>query len=81
MCRLNGNGMKILKAFHLFWAACWLGGAICMILLNRAGARADSAGMLYGINFSSYIIDMWVIVVFWVYVCLLRSADTNFCPP
>lgn len=66
MYRLSGNGMKILKVFHLFGAACWFGGAICMILLNRACAQAEYAGMLYGINFSSHVIDMWVVVIFGV---------------
>lgn len=73
MYRLQGRGIKILKIFHLFGASCWLGGAICMILLNRAGAQAEGAGMLYGINFASHAIDMWVVVTFGVYVCLMTG--------
>lgn len=73
MYQLKAKGQKILKIFHLLGAACWLGGAICMILLNIAGSHAERGGMLYGINYSSHLIDMWVVVAFGVYVCLVTG--------
>lgn len=70
MFQLKSKGMKILKIFHLLGVCCWLGGAMAMLLLNINSASANAPGMLYGINFSSHVIDLWIVVFFGVYVCL-----------
>lgn len=73
MMQLKGNSIKILKIIHLIGACCWIGGAISMLLLNITSKVAVSPAMLYGINFSAHIIDLWVVVALGVYVCLITG--------
>lgn len=73
MYKLKSNGIKILKIIHLIGAGCWLGGAFSMFVLNVASNKASSPAMLYGINFSAHMIDLWVVVIFGVYICLLTG--------
>lgn len=71
MYQLKGDGIRILKIVHLLGVCAWVGGALCMTLLNRA--QADSGAMLHGINYASHVIDMWVVVTLGVYVCLITG--------
>lgn len=70
---LKKRGMQMLKICHLLGAACWLGGAVTMTLLNLCSVRADREGMLLGINFSSHMVDMWVVVTLGLGTCLLTG--------
>lgn len=73
MIQLKGNGLKILKIIHLIGACCWIGGAISMLVLNVSSKEAASPAMLYGINFSAHMIDLWVVVALGVYICLISG--------
>lgn len=81
MIQLQRKGLKILKIAHLFCASCWLGGAIAMLALNLKSASATHAGMLYGINYASHIIDLWVVVTAGVYGCILTGTIYGLCTP
>lgn len=69
MYRLKKRGMQALKIFHLLGVSCWVGGAVAMILLNLYSAGATREGMLYGMNFSSHVVDMWVVVTLGLGTC------------
>ena len=73
MYRLKRRGMWALKIVHLFGACCWLGGAVAMIMLNVYSVTASREGMLYGINFSSHVVDMWVIISFGLGTCVFTG--------
>lgn len=73
MYRLKRRGMWALKIVHLFGACCWLGGAVAMIMLNLYSGTAAREGMLYGINFSSHVVDMWVIISFGLGTCVFTG--------
>lgn len=73
MYTLKSSGMKILKIFHLLGASCWLGGAVSMIFLNIYSAGAMGEGMLRGMNFSSHVIDVWVVVALGLGTCILTG--------
>lgn len=73
MAVLKSRGMKILKIFHLLGASCWLGGAVSMIMLNLYSAGAGREGMLYGINFSSHVLDMWVVITLGLGTCVFTG--------
>lgn len=73
MAVLKSRGMKILKIFHLLGVACWLGGAVSMILLNLYSVTASREGMLYGINFSSHVLDMWVVITLGLGTCVFTG--------
>lgn len=70
---LKGRGMKILKIVHLLGASCWLGGAGSLILLNLSSAEAGREGMLYGIMFSSHVLDMWVVITLGLGTCVVTG--------
>lgn len=70
---LKSRGMKVLKIFHLCGAACWLGGAVSMILLNLYSVEATREGMLCGINFSSHVVDMWVVITLGLGGCVFTG--------
>ncbi|MDE6734580.1 MAG: DUF2269 family protein [Desulfovibrio sp.] len=81
MAVLKSRGMKILKIVHLLGVACWLGGAVCMILLNLSSVGADREGMLYGINFSSHVVDMWVVITLGLGTCVLTGLIYGLLTP
>lgn len=78
---LKSRGMKILKIVHLLGAACWLGGAVSMIMLNLYSAKAGREGMLYGINFSSHVLDMWVVITLGLGTCVLTGLIYGLLTP
>ena len=78
MLKLNNTGIKILKIIHLFGACCWLGGACALLTINLGSHKATSASMLYGINYASHLVDLWIVVTFGVYVCLLTGFIYGF---
>ena len=41
-----------------------------MIMLNLYSVEASREGMLYGINFSSHVVDMWVVISFGLGTCV-----------
>lgn len=65
--------MKILKIVHLLGACCWIGGAASLLTLNRGAHAVDSPAMLHGMNYASHLIDLWIVVGFGVYVCLITG--------
>lgn len=71
--KLTHSGMKILKIAHLLGVSCWLGGAVSMIFLNIYSSEATGAGMLHGMDFSSHVIDIWVVITLGLGVCLLTG--------
>lgn len=73
MYHLKSRGMKALKIVHLLGASCWLGGAVSMILLNLYSVGASREGMLLGINYSSHVLDMWVIITLGLGTCVLTG--------
>lgn len=73
MYRLKGRGMWALKIAHLFGVACWLGGAVSMSMLNLYSGTAGREGMLYGINFSSHVLDMWVVISLGLGTCVFTG--------
>lgn len=70
---LKSRSMKALKIFHLLGASCWVGGAVSMISLNIASAGAGREGMLYGINYSSHVLDMWVVITLGLGICVFTG--------
>ena len=74
MYRLKRRGMWALKILHLFGACCWLGGAVSMITLNLYSVGAAREGMLYGINFSSHVLDMWVVIALGLGTCVFTGV-------
>ncbi|MBD5417203.1 MAG: hypothetical protein HDR50_06000 [Desulfovibrio sp.] len=81
MAVLKSRGMKILKIVHLLGVACWLGGAVSMIMLNLSSVGADREGMLYGINFSSHVLDMWVVITLGLGTCVLTGLIYGLLTP
>ena len=59
--QLGKNGIKTLKTFHHVAVACWLGGAIVMVLLLARNEVVVSDGMLLGINTAISMIDHWIV--------------------
>lgn len=81
MYTLKSSGMKFLKIVHLLGASCWLGGAISMMFLNIYRSDAAGAGMLHGMDFSSHVIDMWVVVSLGFGTCLLTGLAYGLLTP
>jgi len=63
MKKLNKNGLKWLKGFHMLTVSCWIGGAVALILLYPLKGDVNSGAVLYGINRSIHHIDMAVVVI------------------
>ena len=61
MKHLGLQGRLWLKGFHVFFACAWIGAGICLILM-QALLKADSGGMLHGIDVSMKFIDDYVII-------------------
>ena len=73
--------MKCLKIVHLFTVCCWIGGAMSMILLNLHNTAATQEGMLYGMNMSSHLIDVWIVVRFGALSCLVSGLLYSLLTP
>ncbi|WP_163337881.1 hypothetical protein [Desulfopila sp. IMCC35008] len=73
MIKLNANGMKWLKSFHLIAVSCWVGGAVSLILLYFLKGKVTDDGILYGINQSIHHVDMAVVVIPGAFGCLVTG--------
>lgn len=73
MLRLKARGLRWLKGFHLLAVACWLGGAVSLLLLYFLKSGVEDGGVLYGINRSIHHVDMAVVVVPGAFGCLLTG--------
>ncbi len=73
MLQLKARGLRWLKGFHLLAVACWLGGAVSLLLLYFLKAGVADGGVLYGINRSIHHVDMSVVVVPGAFGCLLTG--------
>ncbi|MBN2497678.1 MAG: DUF2269 family protein [Deltaproteobacteria bacterium] len=58
---LGPRAQRWLKTFHVLLATMWLGGGLCLVLLDRTRCAA-SAGELIGHCRAMVIIDDWIIV-------------------
>ena len=63
MNKIGPKGQKWLKGFHLVAAACWIGGALSLVLLYFLKSGVDNPGVLYGINQAIHHVDMVVVVI------------------
>ena len=73
MAKLKSKGLKWLKGFHLIAVACWVGGAVSLILLYFLKNTVTDGNVLYGINQSIHHVDMGVIVIPGAFGCLLTG--------
>jgi len=73
MKKLNTNGLRWLKGFHLIAAACWVGGVVALMLLYFLKKGITDGGVLYGINQSIHHVDMWVVVTPGAFGCLFTG--------
>lgn len=73
MKKLNTNGLRWLKVFHLIAAACWVGGVVALMLLYFLKKGITDGGVLYGINQSIHHVDMWVVVTPGAFGCLFTG--------
>lgn len=73
MARFGPSAAKWLKTLHLLTVACWVGGAISLLMLYFGKHGAESGGMLYGVNSSIHHVDMAVVVVPGAFGCLLTG--------
>jgi len=82
MIQLKKNGLKTLKIVHLLTACCWFGGALSLTVLNLSQPQTmPTEGALYGLNLSSHLIDMWVVVKFGAIGCLLTGLLYSLLSP
>jgi len=73
MPKLGPKGLRWLKGFHLIAVACWVGGAVALLLLYFIKQDVNDGGVLYGINQSIHHVDMAVVVVPGAFGCLLTG--------
>ncbi len=73
MIKLKSRGLRWLKVMHVICVACWIGGAVSLLLLYFLKAKVDDPGVLYGINQSIHHVDMAVVVVPGAIGCLLTG--------
>ena len=73
MGKIKGTGLKWLKGFHLIAVACWVGGAIALLLLYFLKIGVTDGHVLYGINQSIHHVDMAVVVIPGAFGCLLTG--------
>jgi uncharacterized membrane protein len=80
--KLNAKGLRWLKGFHLVTVACWVGGAVSLILLYFLKDGVSDGGALYGINQSIHHVDTFVVVIPGAIGCLVTgliySAFSNW---
>jgi len=73
MPKLGPKGLRWLKGFHLIAVACWVGGAVSLLLLYFIKQGVTDGGVLYGINRSIHHVDMAVVVIPGAFGCLLTG--------
>jgi uncharacterized membrane protein len=73
MPKLGPKGVRWLKGFHLIAVACWVGGAVSLLLLYFIKQGVTDGGVLYGINRSIHHVDMAVVVIPEAFGCLLTG--------
>ena len=73
MPKLGPKGVRWLKGFHLIAVACWVGGAVSLLLLYFIKQGVTDGGVLYGINQSIHHVDMAVVVIPGAFGCLLTG--------
>ena len=61
--KLKASGLKWIKGFHLVAVACWIGGAVSLILLYFLKDGIVDGHELYGINRSIHHVDISVVVI------------------
>lgn len=60
--KLSNNGRMWLKAFHLFFAAAWLGGALAMLFLPLGNIFITDGKYSQAFNFAIRIINVYVTI-------------------
>ena len=70
---LKNRGLRWLKVLHLLCVACWIGGAVSLLLLYFLKANVTDGSVLYGINKSIHHVDMVVVVIPGAIGCLLTG--------
>jgi uncharacterized membrane protein len=78
MKKLNANGLRWLKGFHLIAVSCWVGGVVALMLLYFLKKGVIDGGVLYGINQSIHHVDMWVVVTPGAFGCLFTGLLYSF---
>jgi uncharacterized membrane protein len=73
MLKIGAKGQKWLKGLHLICVACWIGGAVSLLVLYPFKNGVEEAGVLYGINQSIHHVDMVVVVIPGAIGCLLTG--------
>jgi uncharacterized membrane protein len=73
MKKLNANGLRWLKGFHLIAASCWVGGVVALMLLYFLKNGVTDGGVLYGMNQSIHHVDIWVVVTPGAFGCLFTG--------
>ena len=73
MPKLNANGLKWLKGFHLITVSCWVGGGVSLLLLYFIKNGVADGGVLYGINQSIHHVDIAVVVIPGAFGCLITG--------
>ena len=80
MKKISGSGLKWLKAFHIFFAGLWLGGAIALTL-KQFFINPNDGIELYGIASTLKFVDDFIIIpggVGSLLSGLIYSIWTNF---
>jgi len=73
MKKIEKNGLKWLKGFHMIAVSCWIGGAVSLLLLYFLKCNVGNGGVLFGINRSIHHVDMMVVVIPGAFGCLLTG--------
>jgi uncharacterized membrane protein len=73
MKKLNANGLRWLRGFHLMAVSCWVGGVVALMLLYFLKKGVTDGGVLYGMNQSIHHVDMWVVVTPGAFGCLFTG--------
>lgn len=76
--KLGKTGLKLLKFAHLLAACCWIGGGVALAALNIHNDTAITGPVLFGINSAAATIDLWVVIIFGAYGCLLTGLVYGF---
>lgn len=70
---IGRTAQKWLKGLHLLAVACWIGGAVSLIMLYFLKDGVDDGGVLHGMNRAIHHVDMAVVVVPGAFGCLLTG--------
>jgi len=73
MVKLKARGVRWLKGMHLITVACWVGGAVALMMLYFVKGDVTDGRVLYGINRSIHHVDMAVVVIPGAFGCLLTG--------